>query len=197
MYGHEEDDFDHMTHIRLLWREQLAALPRSLRYAVRRLLRLESRYYLTINGMVVARFVARQDHLALLDWTSAAHKKTIDRAFALSKQDNLDNDTLAELLSLAHQVITGTAQGTLRSDAAYYPHLIEARDKYMKARIDALAPVQPLTSSDIVTMYSYGAEMQPWNHQIPMNCPTYWDGCNCEGGPYYQMPGETGKTGNT
>ena len=33
--------------------------------------------------------------------------------------------------------------------------------------------------------YHQGAAQQPWNHRIPWNCPTYWDGCNCEGGPYF------------
>lgn len=33
--------------------------------------------------------------------------------------------------------------------------------------------------------YHAAAKQQPWNHRIPWNCPTYWDGCNCEGGPYF------------
>jgi hypothetical protein len=28
--------------------------------------------------------------------------------------------------------------------------------------------------------YHNAAFAQPWNHQIPWNCPTYRDGCNCE-----------------
>jgi hypothetical protein len=24
------------------------------------------------------------------------------------------------------------------------------------------------------------AAEQPWNHGIPWNCPTFWDGCNCD-----------------
>lgn len=23
------------------------------------------------------------------------------------------------------------------------------------------------------------AAARPWDHRIPWNCPTYWDGCNC------------------
>lgn len=33
--------------------------------------------------------------------------------------------------------------------------------------------------------YHNTAEAQPWNHCIPWNCPAYWDGCNCDGGPYF------------
>jgi hypothetical protein len=32
--------------------------------------------------------------------------------------------------------------------------------------------------------YHASAERQPWNHRIPWNCKTYYDGCNCEDGPY-------------
>lgn len=34
--------------------------------------------------------------------------------------------------------------------------------------------------------YHQQASEQPWNHRIPWNCPTYWDGCNCDGGPFYE-----------
>lgn len=47
--------------------------------------------------------------------------------------------------------------------------------------------------------YHEAAERQPWNHHIPWNCPTYFDGCNCDGGPYfYEAPalgGEDPATG--
>lgn len=33
--------------------------------------------------------------------------------------------------------------------------------------------------------YHEAATRQPWNHRIAWNCPTFWDGCNCEGGPYF------------
>lgn len=29
--------------------------------------------------------------------------------------------------------------------------------------------------------YHQAAAEQPWNHRIPWNCPTYFDGCNCGG----------------
>lgn len=28
--------------------------------------------------------------------------------------------------------------------------------------------------------YHEAAAEQPWNHHIPWNCPTFYDGCNCE-----------------
>ena len=101
----------------------------------------------------------------------------------------LDRDTLKTLLALAHEVVIGTTQDTLKEGSAYLPHMLKARKEYLKARTDAVAKVRPLTPVDILgDMYHYGASLQPWNHHIPWNCPTYYDGCNCEGGPYYQMP---------
>lgn len=38
--------------------------------------------------------------------------------------------------------------------------------------------------------YHVTAESQPWNHQFPWNCPTYWDGCNCQGGPFIMSDGD-------
>jgi hypothetical protein len=35
--------------------------------------------------------------------------------------------------------------------------------------------------------YHQWAARQPWNHLIPWNCPTYWDGCHCHGGPYFVL----------
>lgn len=102
--------------------------------------------------------------------------------------DGLDHDTLVLLLELAHRVIIGTTQDTLKKDSAYMPHLLKARDAYLKARADALAPVQAMSPLDVLDLYKYGAGLQPWNHQFPWNCPSYYDGCNCEGGPYYDRP---------
>ena len=28
--------------------------------------------------------------------------------------------------------------------------------------------------------YHQAAAAEPFNHRIPWNCPTYWDGCNCK-----------------
>lgn len=36
--------------------------------------------------------------------------------------------------------------------------------------------------------YHNAAERQPWNHHIPWNCSTYYDGCNCKDGPYFYKP---------
>lgn len=36
--------------------------------------------------------------------------------------------------------------------------------------------------------YHGRAAAEPWNHAIPWNCPTFYDGCNCEGGPFYRKP---------
>lgn len=33
--------------------------------------------------------------------------------------------------------------------------------------------------------YHAQAAEQPLNHRVPWNCPSYWDGCNCVGGPLY------------
>jgi hypothetical protein len=33
--------------------------------------------------------------------------------------------------------------------------------------------------------YHRAAATEPWNHAVPWNCPTFWDGCNCPGGPFY------------
>lgn len=41
------------------------------------------------------------------------------------------------------------------------------------------------TYGSVPCRYHEGAAQQLWNHRIPWNCPTYWDGCNCEGGPYF------------
>ena len=119
----------------------------------------------------------------------------------------LSNDELQDLLGLAHVVVTWTGQDTLRRDAAGYPHLVEARQAYLKARIEAFARIRPLLSTrdtggctcggrevKATCMYHYGASLQPWNHRIPWNCPSFYDGCNCEGGPFYSKPaGEPGR----
>lgn len=38
--------------------------------------------------------------------------------------------------------------------------------------------------------YHLAAALQPWNHRIPWACGNYWDGCNCEGGPFYDWPAD-------
>lgn len=110
----------------------------------------------------------------------------------MKRYEELDRETLEKLLAQAHLVITWTTQDTLRKDAAGIRHLLKAREDYYKARVDALAKVRPLNSLDLGpgSNYQYGAGLQPWNHRIPWNCPSYYDGCNCEGGPYYDFPEE-------
>jgi hypothetical protein len=41
--------------------------------------------------------------------------------------------------------------------------------------------------------YHASAAQQPWNHRIPWNCPTFYDGCNCDDGPYFPI-GEVNAT---
>lgn len=61
---------------RLLWREQLAALPRAAFHFLRRLLRREPRWYLVIDDQVVARLVSAEDRDNLLAWIAYAHEQT-------------------------------------------------------------------------------------------------------------------------
>jgi hypothetical protein len=105
---------------------------------------------------------------------------------------------LRELLALADQVVRWTTQGTLRPGAAGLKHLIAARQEYFRRKIDiAVLHDEPLTTAQTGgcicfrgkrheirddCMYHYAARQQPWNHRIPWNCPSYYDGCNCQGG---------------
>jgi hypothetical protein len=61
---------------RLLWREQARELPRAAWHALRRLVRREPRWYLVIDGHVVARMVADGDQTMLLEWIAIAHGET-------------------------------------------------------------------------------------------------------------------------
>ena len=65
-----------MAATRLLWREQARAMPRSLRYALRRLFRREPRMYLydDATGTVLARFTSDADHLAFMAWLTRTHE---------------------------------------------------------------------------------------------------------------------------
>lgn len=101
---------------------------------------------------------------------------------------NADDELLA-LLELAHRTVKQADQcheGIKRSAGGkFYPAL---RDAYFKARIVYFVSRRPLNVSDLGPHYREGAELQPWNHRIPWNCPTYWDGCNCDDGPFYESP---------
>lgn len=61
---------------RLLWREQARALPRAAWHALRRLARREPRWYLVLDGQVVARLVSNGDQTDLLAWIAEAHSMT-------------------------------------------------------------------------------------------------------------------------
>lgn len=66
---------------RLLPTHQLQELPRAMYFAVRRLLRREARWYLTLDDNVVARFTSRADHDAFLEWVKASHIETYELAY--------------------------------------------------------------------------------------------------------------------
>ena len=61
---------------RLLWREQVRALPRAAWHALRRLARREPRWYLVIDGHVVARMTGDSDQAMLLEWIALVHGET-------------------------------------------------------------------------------------------------------------------------
>lgn len=94
------------------------------------------------------------------------------------------NDT--ELLELAHQAVIWANQCRQGIEGcAGSQWFFKALDEYAKARVEYFAEQRPLTLRDTFpSTYRLAAEMQPWNHRIAWNCPTYWDGCNCPGGPY-------------
>jgi hypothetical protein len=94
-------------------------------------------------------------------------------------------------------------------DAPGGQHFWPKFSAYLIARIDYFAPRRVLGSRDFGGCvcshvkddahpkggrwtirddcpYHHAAAAQPWNHRIPWNCGNYYDGCNCEGGPYYQ-----------
>lgn len=81
---------------RLMWREQLPALPRAIWHGMLRLLRIEPRVYLTINGRVAARFASQADHLDYLAWTAQIHGLTygmgIDRGKEICAKSHPDTD---------------------------------------------------------------------------------------------------------
>lgn len=110
-----------------------------------------------------------------------------------TEASELTREELDHLLRLAGVVITWTTQDTLKPGSAGYPHLIRARQEFLKARLEMKhAHGQLLTSADAggctcggheireSCMYHYAARLQPDNHRIPWNCPTFYDGCNCE-----------------
>lgn len=73
---------------RLLWREQIRALPASLMAAVRRLLRREPRWYLVIDGRVTGRLVSAEDYASLLAWIGHVHGLTFQHGVEFGKGVN-------------------------------------------------------------------------------------------------------------
>lgn len=70
----------------LAWRRKLAALPRALGYGLLRLLRIEFRNYLTIDGKVVARFVSQPDTMDFMRWLHQTHTAAFDYGHALGRE---------------------------------------------------------------------------------------------------------------
>ena len=106
-------NLDHMTEMaftRLTWREQLAVVHLSVRHALRRLFRREHRYFLVLDGRVVAKFTAQEDHQAVLAWMAEAHLKTHDYAFALGKEHNVAQ-YLASERDRTQELLNGTDPG--------------------------------------------------------------------------------------
>jgi hypothetical protein len=83
---------------RLLWREQVPALARAGWHALRRLVRREPRWYLVLDGQVIARMVSEQDHLDLLAWIAAAHEETfrVGEQFGLGVRSAIDRSQQAD-----------------------------------------------------------------------------------------------------
>jgi len=113
---------------------------------------------------------------------------------------DLTGEEVMRLLELADKVVIWTGQDTLKTGSAGYAALVAARYEYYKARIDLLAAhghqLNALQTGGCTCgcrdkdhkispscMYHYAAQLQPENHNIPWNCPTYYDGCNCEDTP--------------
>lgn len=73
-------NLDHLPEVaatRLLWREQIVAVRRSLWFSLRRMLRREPRQYLTMDGKVVARFTCVQDAAEFMTWVADTHEATL------------------------------------------------------------------------------------------------------------------------
>jgi hypothetical protein len=94
-----------METARLLPTHQLLELPRAVYYAVRRLLRREARWYITLDGDVVARFTSAADYDKFMAWVADSHIETYDlgqrhgvevaNAFHKHREDRQDLEALA------------------------------------------------------------------------------------------------------
>lgn len=79
---------------RLLWREQLRSLPRSLRHALARLFRREVRMHLVddATGTVLARFTSEEDCARFTEWLGHTHNWSFEmgREFVVAQHLSLD-----------------------------------------------------------------------------------------------------------
>ena len=80
------DHIPEMEATRMRWREILSALPESLVHAARRLMGLEHRSYLVMNGRVLARFVSPQAELEFINWIGATHRANADWNFGRGRE---------------------------------------------------------------------------------------------------------------
>lgn len=69
----------HASIERMLWRDQVRLLPGSLLAAARRLLRREPRWYLIVDGRVVARMTSSHGYTDLMGWISDSHVRSYRR----------------------------------------------------------------------------------------------------------------------
>lgn len=90
-------DMPELAFTRLTWREKLAVLHIDWWHILRRLLRLEHRYYLVLDGKVVGKFIADIDHQAVLDWLADSHRDAHDFGFAIGKEYPLAQQIAAGL----------------------------------------------------------------------------------------------------
>jgi 2-methylaconitate cis-trans-isomerase PrpF len=115
-------------------------------------------------------------------------------------QDDLIADaktvaSLEELVGLANAAIAYARQSqeliTATAGGSHWPEKYYAFKKaYIQYVVDSgkqlsVTDVGGCTCKDLHEkfdddcLYHWGASLQPDNHRIPANCPTYWDGCNC------------------
>jgi hypothetical protein len=138
--------------------------------------------------------------LAKLD---AAYVRAIDRYHDAEGEVG----ELEHLLDLAGAVASwGNQMYHHFKDTPGGKHFKPRYNRYILARTRYFASRRPLNHNDyggcvgckavtdghweILDYCSYhlAAKLQPWNHHIPWACGNYWDGCNCEGGPFYDPP---------
>lgn len=80
------DDMTEVAFTRLTWREKLAVVHIELWHGLRRLLRLEHRYWLTLDGKPLAKFTVDGDHRALLDWFIESHRRATEYGVTIGRE---------------------------------------------------------------------------------------------------------------